>query len=110
MTADSIYGEKQPVKRAASRTDSLPLADIFGNRAFDSVRGRRGFPQQVADTIFEITGRKPSISTVKKFINDPQSSGRAAGRIPFSLNPLELKQLLEKLGISSEEFDKFRSE
>jgi hypothetical protein len=64
----------------------------------------------VVDAIFEITGRKPSISTVKKFINDPQSSGKAAGRAPFSLNPLELKQMLEKLGISSEEFDKFRSE
>ena len=110
MTADSIYGEKQPVKRVASRTDSLPLADVFSNQAFDSTRGRRGFPQQVVDAIFEITGRKPSISTVKKFINDPQSSGKAAGRAPFSLNPLELKQMLEKLGISSEEFDKFRSE
>ena len=110
MTADSIYGDKQPVTRTVGRTDSLPLADVFGNQAFDSARGRRGFPQQVVDAISEITGRKPSISTVKKLINDPRSSSATARRAPFSLSPIELNQLLEKLGISTEEFDKFRSE
>jgi hypothetical protein len=110
MTADNIYGDKQPVTRTVGRTDSLPLADVFGNQAFDLTRGRRGFPQQVVDAISEITGRKPSISTVKKLINDPRSSSATARRAPFSLSPIELNQLLEKLGISTEEFDKFRSE
>ena len=110
LTASDIYGAATTAAAPSRRTDSLPLADIFSNQAFDSMRGRRGFPQQVVDSIAEITGRKPSISTVKNFINNPRSSGRAAGRTPFSLSPAQLQELLDKLGISSDEFDNFRSE
>lgn len=110
LTASDIYGAATTTSAPSRRTDSLPLADIFSNGAFDSMRGRRGFPQQVVDSIAEITGRRPSISTVKNFINNPRSSGRAAGRTPFSLSPAQLQQLLDKLGISSDEFDNFRSE
>lgn len=105
-----IYTPEQLGAVKQKRTDSMPLADIFKNQAFDSVRGKRGFPQQVAEAITEITGRRPAISTVKAFINQPRSSGSQTGRNPFSMSPAQIRLLLDNLGISAEEFDKFRSE
>ena len=110
LTAADLYGDAAGVVSSVKRTDSLPLVDVFSNRAFDSARGRRGFPQQVANAIEEVTGRRPSISTAKNFINNPRSSGSATGRTPLSITPAQLQLLLDKLGISTEEFDKFRSE
>jgi HK97 family phage prohead protease len=110
LTAADLYGDAAGVVSSVKRTDSLPLVDVFSNRAFDSARGRRGFPQQVANAIEEVTGRRPSISTAKNFINNPRSSGSTTGRTPLSITPAQLQLLLDKLGISTEEFDKFRSE
>ncbi len=108
--ASDLYGDATEIATSVRRTDSMPLADVFSNQAFDSLRGKRGFPQQVVEAIAEVTGRRPSISTAKNFINNPRSSGKATGRNPLSMSPAQIQLLLEKLGISSEEFDKFRSE
>jgi hypothetical protein len=88
----------------------MALADIFSNRAFDSMRGKRGFPQKVVEAVAEITGRRPSISAAKNFINSPRSSGGVVGRNPLSMTPAQIRLLLDNLGISAEEFEKFRSE
>jgi hypothetical protein len=105
-----LYGADELGAVTKRRGDSMPLADIFKNQAFDSARGRRGFPKQVVDAIAEITGRRPSITTVKVFINNPRSSGSQTGRNPFSMTPAQIRLLLDNLGISADEFEKFRSE
>jgi len=106
-----IYGpEELNVAPEPRRTDSMPLADVFKNQAFDSARGRRGFPQQVVEAIAEITGRRPSISAAKNFINNPRSASGSSGRSPLTITPAQIRLLLDKLGISAEEFEKFRSE
>jgi HK97 family phage prohead protease len=109
-SADIYSPEELNVAPEPRRTDSMPLADVFKNQAFDSARGRRGFPQQVVEAIAEITGRRPSISAAKNFINNPRSASGSSGRSPLTITPAQIRLLLDKLGISAEEFEKFRSE
>ena len=109
-SSTDIYDQEELGAVNKKRTDSMALADIFKNQAFDSLRGKRGFPQQVIEAIAEITGRRPSISVVKSFINSPRSSGQQRGRNPFAMTPAQIRLLLDNLGISAEEFEKFRSE
>jgi len=109
-SADIYSPEELNVAPEPRRTDSMPLADVFKNQAFDSTRGRRGFPQQVVEAIDEITGRRPSISAAKNFINNPRSASGSRGKSPLTITPAQIRLLLDKLGISAEEFEKFRSE
>jgi len=109
-SADIYSPEELNVAPEPRRTDSMPLADVFKNQAFDSARGRRGFPQKVVEAIAEITGRRPSISAAKNFINNPRSASGSRGKSPLTITPAQIRLLLDKLGISAEEFEKFRSE
>jgi antirestriction protein ArdC len=108
--SSDLYSEDELGAVIKKRGDSLPLTDIFKNQAFDSVRGRRGFPQRVVEAITEITGRRPAYTAVATYINNPRSSGNQTGRNPFSMTPAQIRVMLDKLGISADEFEKFRSE